>query len=209
MWRALGWLGIAALAAYAHWQHSDAWRATGAFAAIVFIALIAPRSLRYAAGLLGLLAVGVLAVGGVAPMLASLPSLICAFVAWLFARTLYGGRRPLIARAIAAIDGAAHLDDVQVARYARRLTKVWVVWQSAFAMLGAAVALHANGRFLPQSTYFPGPVEFGAIILPLAVALLFLGEFFLRPLLLPQAPRHALWWFATRLVRAWPQLLGD
>ncbi|MEO8803514.1 MAG: hypothetical protein ABI304_05070 [Rudaea sp.] len=209
MWRALGWLAIAALAGYAHWIHSNNWRAISAFAAIVFIAVIAPRALRYAVGLLGLVALALLAAGSISVMLASLPVLICAFVAWLFARTLCGGRRPLIARAIGVIDGEAQLDDPQIAQYARRLTWVWAIWQSTLALLGAAVALHANGWLTALSTHFPGPAAFGVVILPLAIAALFLGEFLLRPRLLPQAPRHSLWWFATRLVHAWPRLLGD
>lgn len=209
MWRALGWLAIAVLAAYAHWMHSNLWRGVSALAAIVFIAAVVPRSLRMAVALLGMVALGLLAAGGVTVMLAFLPALICAFVAWLFARTLGGTRGPLIARAIAAIDGQAQLDDVRIAEYARRLTWVWAFWQAALALLGAAVALHANGWLSVLWPHFPGPGVFGVVILPLAVATLFLVEFFLRPRLLPQAPRHSLWWFSTRLVRVWPQLLGD
>lgn len=209
MWRALGWLAIAALAGYAHWMQSNLWRAISAFAAIVFIAAIAPRSLRFSVGLLGLVALGLFAAGGVDAMLASLPALISAYVAWLFARTLCDKRRPLIARAIAAIDGETQLEDVRTADYARRLTWVWAVWQGALALLGAAVALHANGWLAALPAHFPGPTQFGVIILPLAVATLFLVEFLLRPRLIPHAPRHSLWWFATRLVRVWPQLLRD
>ncbi|HET8942782.1 MAG TPA: hypothetical protein VFN13_12430 [Rudaea sp.] len=209
MWRALGWLGIAALAAYAHWTHSDLWRAASAFAAILFIGAIAPRALRAAVGLLGLVALCLLAFTGTDTLLASLPALICAFVAWLFARTLVARRRPLIARAIAHIDGEAQLDDPQVAHYARRLTWIWALWQAALAVFGALVALHANGALSALPAQFPGPAQFGVVILPLAVAALFLVEFFLRPRLLPQAPHQSLWKFSSGLVRAWPRLLGD
>jgi len=58
-------------------------------------------------------------------LLDALPALIAALVGWLFARTLRRGRRPLIARAIAAVDGPALLGDPHVARYARALTAIW------------------------------------------------------------------------------------
>ena len=209
MWRVLGWLGIVALAAYAHWTHSDIWRGISAFAVILFIATIAPRTLRPAVGLLALSALGLLAAGGITAMLVSLPALISAFISWLFARTLCAGRRPLIARAIAIIDGQTQLEDLRVARYARRLTWLWAVWQAMLALLGLIVALHANGQLSALPQQFPNPTQFGVVILPLAVALLFLAEFLLRPRLLPQAPKHSFWKFASRLVRAWPDLLGD
>ena len=45
-----------------------------------------------------------------------LPALIAALVGAVFARTLRRGRTPLIARAIAAIDGVVWLDDTVVSR---------------------------------------------------------------------------------------------
>ena len=55
-------------------------------------------------------------------LLDALPALIAALVGWLFARTLRRGCRPLIARAIAAIEGPEQLADPRVTRYARTLT---------------------------------------------------------------------------------------
>lgn len=136
----------------------------------------------------------------------ALPALIAALVGWLFARTLAYGRTPLIARAIAAIDGAQWLDDPAVAGYARRLTAVWAVWQFALAVCAALLALHAHGIFA-DAAWLPSPRMFGWIVLPLAVAALFLGEFFLRPHLLPQAPRRSLFTFLAALIRHWPALL--
>ena len=137
----------------------------------------------------------------------ALPAIIAALIGWLFARTLARGRMPLIARAIAAIDGADLLADANIARYARRLTLVWAVYQFILAAIAAALALHAHGWLaLPQPTL---PGWFGFVWLPVAVALMFLGEFALRPRFLPQAPRHNLFNFMRKLVRAWPQLLLD
>jgi predicted LPLAT superfamily acyltransferase/uncharacterized membrane protein len=140
-------------------------------------------------------------------LLDTLPALIAALVGTAFARTLARGHTPLIARAIAAIDGADLLADAAVARYARRLTWLWAVYQFALAGIAALLALHAHGWLvLPLGA---GPGWLGFVWLPAAVALLLLGEFALRPWLLPHAPRHNLFGFVVNLVRCWPQLLRD
>lgn len=138
----------------------------------------------------------------------ALPALIAALVGCLFARTLARGRTPLIARAIAAIDGPRWLDDPKVAGYARRLTAVWAAWQFALAACAALLALHAHGIFA-DAAWLPSLRMFGWIVLPLAVAALFLGEYFLRPSLLPQVPHHGLFVFLVTLIRHWPALLAE
>ncbi|HST27910.1 MAG TPA: hypothetical protein VLK26_06030 [Rudaea sp.] len=138
----------------------------------------------------------------------ALPALIAALVGWLFARTLRAGCTPLIARAIAAIDGPQWLEDAAVAAYARRLTAIWAVWQFALAACAALLALHVHGIFA-NAAWLPSPRAFGWIVLPLAVAALFLGEFFLRPHLLPQVPRRGLFAFLAALIRHWPALLAE
>jgi len=137
----------------------------------------------------------------------ALPAIISALIGWLFARTLARGRTPLIARAIAAIDGAGLLADANVALYARRLTLIWAIYQYALAGIAGALALHAHGWLALPPSAMPG--WFGFVWLPAAVALMFVGEFALRPWLLPQAPRKNLFVFAGALVRAWPQLLRE
>lgn len=139
-------------------------------------------------------------------VLDALPALIAALVGWLFAHTQARGRTPLIARAIAAIDGPQWLTDPAIATYARRLTAVWAAWQFALAACAALLALHAHG-FFADAARLPSPRMFGWIILPSAVAALFLGEYFLRPRLLPQAPRQGLFDFFVALIRHWPALL--
>lgn len=207
--RLAGWLMVAALALCAHWFDSDAWRAACACSVLGLLTLGAPRSLRTFFVLLSLLALGVLAFGGVPRLLDVVPALIAASVGWLFARTLLGTRRPLIARAIAALDGEEQLADPAVTRYARRLTWVWAIYQGVLAAIGAALALQAafDVRGLPG--FLPGPRVFGALVLPLAVLGLLLFEFALRRLLLPQAPRHGLAAFLRDLLRVWPKLLDE
>jgi hypothetical protein len=206
---ASAWLGIVALAALAHWYESDPLRGACALAVLVVLGWRVPRVLRTAFVVLAGAGVLVFVVAGGAGLLDALPALIAAFVAWLFARTLRRGRTPLIARAIAAIDGPEQLADAAVARYARGLSACWAWYQFTLAVFGAALALHAHGWFVWLPPGVPTARAFGALWLPLAVAVLFLGEFALRPRLLRQAPRHSLPAFVRALVRAWPQLLDE
>jgi uncharacterized membrane protein len=138
----------------------------------------------------------------------ALPIIVTAAIGFAFAHSLGRGRTPLIARAIARIDGAQWLADAAIARYARRLTWIWAIHLFMLAaILATATAL----------TYFadavgprlPSPARLGAIGVPLAIAALLLGEFYLRPVLLPQAPRHGLYAFLRGLIVNWPQLLDE
>ncbi len=200
MLRPIGWLCVAVLAIGAHLFDNDWLRGATAFAAIGLIALFAPASLRTALGLLALIAAAVLVAFGTSTLLDALPALIAAFVAFLFARTLLPARTPLIARAIVAIDGPEWLAHPHVARYARFLTATWALYQTLLASLALAALFHV--------TWLPEPRMFGVIV-PAAVAALFIAEFLLRPLWLPDVPRHGLLSFARRLILAWPTLLDD
>lgn len=208
MMRLAGWLALVAIALAGHYLDNAALRAGCMPALLLLFAVAAPPSLRPALLAAALLLVVPIVLGRGENVLDLTPALIAGLVALLFARTLRGGRRPLIARAIVAIDGPRQLDDAAVARYARRLTWVWAVYQATLAALALLLALHRWGW--PQvAAWLPGPRLFGIVILPLAVALLALGEFVLRPRLLPQAPRHRLHAFALGLVRAWPAILRE
>jgi uncharacterized membrane protein len=200
MVRLIGWLCVAVLAIGAHVYDNDWLRGATAFAAIGVIAWFAPASLRLAIGVLAIVAAGVLIALGTNTLIDALPALIAAFVAFLFARTLLPNRTPLIARAIVAIDGPEWLMRPHVARYARRLTVIWAIYQLLLAALACAAMFHL--------AWLPGPRTFG-IVLPLAVAALFAVEFLLRPIWLPDVPRHRLLSFARRLILAWPTLLDD
>jgi uncharacterized membrane protein len=200
MLRLTGWLCVAVLAIGAHIYDNDWLRGANAFAAIGLIAVFAPASLRIALGVLAVIAAVVLVAFGANTLLDALPALIAAFVAYLFARTLMPRRTPLIARAIVAIDGPDWLAKPHVARYARSLTATWAVYQTLLAALALMAMLHV--------AWLPGPRVFGAI-LPAAVAVLFIVEFMLRSLWLPDVPRHSLLSFARRLILAWPTLLDD
>ena len=201
-WRALGWATVLALGIAAHLTDSDTLRAACAAAVLLALLASAPGVMLPPLLLLGALACGIFLVAGIGRVFDAVPALIAGLVAWLFARTLWRGRRPLIARAIAALDGEAQLDDPAIARYARRLAVLWALYQTTLALL-AALWAWAQPAALP-------PAHVGAALaLPLAIAALFVGEFALRPRLLPLAPRTGLFAFVRGMLQAWPQLLRD
>ncbi|HEX6832578.1 MAG TPA: hypothetical protein VF132_03500 [Rudaea sp.] len=207
MARAIVWIAVVALALLAKFFDSAWLRGAGVLVLLGALAWQAPRALRVAFGAIFAIAAALVAFDETALLLDAVPALIAGLVAWLFGRTLVRDRRPLIARAIAAIDGENALRDPQVGRYARRLTFVWTIYQGALAAFAAFLALHRYG--VAPNLDLPAPAQFGLIGLPVAVALLFLIEFSLRRVLLPQVPRHSFFVFLRHLWRAWPALLGD
>ncbi len=203
--RILGWLAILALALLGRWEHSDAITAATVPVVLVFLCFASPRSLRRAIATMAAVEAAAWGFGGANLMIDVLPAAIAAFVGCLFARTLRPAREPLIARAIAAIDGADYLRDAAVVGYARRLTVLWACFQFALAAMSLFCTAHELGLF--PFLVLPAARTFGTTVLPLAVAALFFGEFFLRRRLLPQAPRHTLIGFLRALGGAWPSLI--
>lgn len=208
MTRVLGWLGIVALAICAHWFDNALLRAACVPALLLVIASGAPAPMRMPLLVTAALTALPIGFGHGDALLDTTPALIAALVGWMFARTLLGGRRPLIARAVVAMDGPELLNDPAVARYTYRLTLTWALYQGALALLALLLALRT--WYWPERwPMLPGPRLFGVALLPLAVATLILGEFVLRPRLLPQAPARSLLAFVRDLVRAWPALLAE
>jgi hypothetical protein len=198
------WLAILVLVLLGRILHNDNLIAAAEPVALCILWLLAPSGLRLALGLALLVVIAILLLGGRDWMLQLLPAIIAAFVGWIFARTLLPGRRPLIARAIVAIDGEQQLTEPGTAQYALRLTFVWAVFQMLLALLAVLCALHAHAAL--NALVLPSPGLFAAL-LPLAVALLFFGEFALRRWLLPSAPRHRLIVFLQGMFRVWPSLI--
>jgi len=138
--RLLGWLGIIALAVCAHWFDSHLLRAACVPALLLLIASSAPAPMRRPLIVLAVLTALPIGFGLGDALLDVTPALIAALVGWMFARTLLRGRRPLIARAVVAMDGPQLLDDPAVARYTRRLTLVWALYQAADRMFSSRQA---------------------------------------------------------------------
>lgn len=131
--------------------------------------------------LLALALVGWIGVAGYAELLLeAVPMIICALLAWWFARSVLVGR-PLVARFIVAIEGEQRLDERDVARYARQLTLFWAIlmsmqtlsltllWLGAehtglLARMGVVSPLHINDRWaalwLNAGVYVLLPVVF-------------------------------------------------
>ncbi|MEP6938694.1 MAG: hypothetical protein ABI846_02935 [Rudaea sp.] len=201
------WLSILLLVALGHLLSDD--RFIAAVAPLVIAALWfgAPKGLRPAIAVVAVVLLGAWLAGGVGLLVDALPATFAGLAGWLFARTLMPGRQPLIARAIRVIDGPGQLGDPAIARYARRLTELWMAVQFALTLLGLACAARAHGGWPPFA--LPTPALFGGLILPAVVAALFVAEFGARAWLLPQAPRKNLVAFARSLARAWPELIEE
>ena len=102
--------------AYPLLAHAAAWTASAGLALVAGFLL---ALLLCAAGLLWLHGRAL----GTLPLLAP-PVLLNAFLAWLFARTLRAGRRPLIEHMVWTLHGEPDALDPRIAPYARRLTAV-------------------------------------------------------------------------------------
>ena len=77
------------------------------------------------------------------PLLLAPPAFV-AVVGWAFARTLRGGRVPLVGRIAAALDGAEwHAMPAPLRAYTRRVTCAWALLLCALALVDAAMALLA------------------------------------------------------------------
>jgi hypothetical protein len=198
------WVIIIALVVVGRASGDDRYIAAVAPLVIIVLWFAAPVALRSAVALSALALFAAWLGGADALLVDVLPIVIAALVGWLFARSLLGGREPLIARAIAAIDGAEPLADPAVRRYALGLTRLWAGCQFGLAAFGLLCVAHLHWTW--PSWPLPTPRQF-ALILPLAVIVLFVAEFALRPLLLPQAPRKELLAFVRALAQAWPRLI--
>jgi 3-hydroxymyristoyl/3-hydroxydecanoyl-(acyl carrier protein) dehydratase len=200
---------VAVLALGATWRDLDPLRWTAALLAVGLLLVRASRA-RWL-GVVVLLAFGVSIFGGfgAATLLDAAPAFVAAFLTGLFARTLRRGHTPLIARAIAALDGPTELADPGVRRYARTLTWAWVWLQGTLALLAALLALHDHGLVAGLPAWVPSAGSFGEIGLPLASLLLLVAEFFWRRVRWPRAPRRSLLGFLIALIRAWPKLLDE
>jgi uncharacterized membrane protein len=142
------------------------------------------------------------------------PPLLLALVAWFFGRTLRAPSTPLIARIVKAIDGEEFAAQPAVARYALGLTRTWAVLLAALAASAVFMAfcvvpdgvLAVLGYAPPlpltpaQWSHWINLAGYGS------VAAVFAGEFALRRVLLPQAPKHSFAEFARRVTRLWPEL---
>ena len=132
-----------------------------------------------------------------------LPVAINLALAVLFGHTLLGGRRPLIERAIVAIEGEAHLRLPRVASYARTLTWAWTLLFLGQALL---LALLIGSGASQHSTVAALWLHLGGYVLP---ATFMVAEYSFRRHYLSHVPQPPLWRFLQQLARNWHGLLHD
>ncbi|MEO8671415.1 MAG: xanthomonadin biosynthesis protein [Tahibacter sp.] len=146
-----------------------------------------------------------------------LPVAINAALAGLFARTLRTGERPLIARAILAIEGEERLALPGIAGYARRLTLAWSLLLASLALLLLFAALFASPEGILESAGIAGAfglprnsvVWAGQLGVYLAVAGFFAIEFAFRLWHFRHLPHPTLREFVHNLAKNWQRVLHD
>jgi uncharacterized membrane protein len=142
------------------------------------------------------------------------PPLLLALASAFFARTLRAASRPLIARIVEALDGADFAAQATVQRYARGLTLAWACWLAGLGVFCLILALLVVPDGLLALAGARPPLRLDAARWSLwvnlagygGVAVAFAGEFAVRRLLIPQAPRRPFVEFARRVAALWPEL---
>lgn len=153
--------------AYPVFAHLASARADGGWAAlaladIVLLLLLEPLLKRrlWALSLLGLCLLALWSISrsryALMPLLAP-PVVFVALVAWLFGRTLYAGRVPLITRIVEGLYAQASMPvSPALYLYTRRLTVAWVAVLGVLAVLNLLLALCAvPSGVLHQFGYTP------------------------------------------------------
>ena len=181
---------------------SPALAARHVLAWVVWLVLSAGMLLLAWSGLLGIL-------------LEFVPVLVNLLLAWLFGRSLLAGSKPLIARFIEMLEGAQRLQQPGVQRYARQLTRFWMLLLLTQAGVLLALLLLATPGGLLDTLGLTAPwplparwalgyVHLGGYAL-LVVAMLL--EYPFRRWHLRHLAHPRLHHFITQLAARWPQLL--
>jgi uncharacterized membrane protein len=207
---------LALAGALTHWQGFSLAAAMVLITVLMAPALTARRALAWvlwlasSAGMLLLAWRGLLGI-----LLEFVPVIVSLLLAWLFGRSLAAGSKPLIARFIEMLEGPQRLQQPGVQRYARQLTRFWMLLLLTQAGVLLALLLLATpggvlatlGLTVPwalPARWALGYVHLGGYAL-LAVTMLLEYPFrrwHLRHLAHPQL-HH----FITQLAARWPQLL--
>lgn len=147
----------------------------------------------------------------------ALPILILAAVATLFARTLRGGREPLIARCIRVVESDQRLALPGVAGYARGVTIYWACVLAAQAAILTVLLICAVPGGLLDTFGISAPFALSRNALAwypeagcwAVFAIAFALEYGFRRWRLRHMPHPSLRGFLTRLIQRWPQLMRD
>lgn len=153
--------------------------------------------------------------GHAAWVLAALPVVVPAALAWTFGKTLRPGVEPLIRRFVRMTEGEARAALPRVRRYTRGVTVFWTALLTGMALLSLTILLlAAPGGWLvaagvatplrlPGSLLAWYPQVGGWSLLLAALA----GEYLFRRWYLRAIPHASFGRFIAGLVRGWPALL--
>lgn len=149
-------------------------------------------------------------------LLEAVPVIICALLAWWFARSVRVGR-PLVARCIVAIEGEERLGERDVACYARQLTVFWAILMAMQTLLLALLWLGAEHTGLLARVGVASPLHiderWSAVWLNAGVYVLlpvvFVLEYAYRRWRLRHLRHLQLGQFLRLLALNWPRLLRD
>jgi uncharacterized membrane protein len=195
-------LAGAAYVAATHWvmtrAPASAWNAVVVVGPMLaFASLYAARRGMRLIGAVGAVATAALVAqawrgGGLAPGTLYLAQHvgIHLLLAFVFGSTLQAGREPLITALARRVHGGTLT--APMAAYSRKVTAAWTLY--FIAMAAVSIALYAFGPFDAWAV-------FANLLTPLAMALLFVGEFALRYRLHPEFERATL----SQALRAYSQ----
>lgn len=179
--------------------------------ALVFIAVPLIRLRPWAVAAAAALAAGLFTTRGTEipqTLLLAPPVAFLALLAWLFGRTLCGGRQPLITRIVAALHGVPEQAlPLELSRYARRLTAAWMLLLAMLAIVNGVLAFaEVPGGVLARLGHTPAWAiarEEGSLIANLVnygvVGAFFLGEYLLRSRWFPERPYRDFFDFMRRM----------
>jgi uncharacterized membrane protein len=146
------------------------------------------------------------------------PVVFTGFLAWLFARSLRGGRTALITRLVTALYRQASTPlTPELQRYTRQLTAAWAWLLGALTAINFALALWVTpDGVLAQLGYRPAlaiTTEQGSLFANLLnygiVGGFFIGEYALRKRRFPQRPYRNLGDFLRQMARLGPAFWRD
>jgi hypothetical protein len=214
------WLGYLLLMAAGMLSGQSAWSVLAVAMLVTAVALPGlqrGRPRAWFGWLLALALVAWLGLGGYATLLLeAVPVLICALLAWWFARSVWVGR-PLVARCIVAIEGEARLGERDVACYARQLTVFWAMLMVMQTVLLTLLWLGAEpaGLLARMGVRTPLRIDehWAALWLNAGVYVLlpvvFVLEYAYRRWRLRHLQHLKFTQFVRLLIRNWPRLLRD
>jgi len=207
---------LALIGALMHWQGFSLAAAMVLITVLMSPALATRQWFAWAIWLL--LSAGMLLLawrGLLSVLLEFVPVLVNLLLAWLFGRSLAAGGKPLIARFIEMLEGPQRLQQPGVQRYARQLTRFWMLLLLAQAgVLLALLLLATPGGLLDTlglSVPWPLPARWALGYVHLGgyalLAVTMLLEYPFRRWHLRHLAHPRLHHFITQLAARWPQLL--